>query len=58
MAKAPKKTETEYGSGMTSEGTGIGTNVVNADDPPFKPKVLDEDGNEVDPDSIEGDDED
>lgn len=52
MGKAPK---TDYGSGMTSEGTGIGSHVVEADDPPFKPKVLDADGNEVDVDTIEDD---
>lgn len=51
MGKQPKKTG--YGSGMTSEGTGIGSHVVNADDPPYKPKVVDADGNEVDVDSIE-----
>lgn len=65
MAKAPKKPETvgdygteddHYGSGMTSEGTGIGTNVVSENDPPFKPTVLDDDGNEVDLDALDAED--
>lgn len=54
MGNAPKKTD--YGSGMSSEGTGIGTNVVNPDDPPFKPTVLDADGNPIDLDELDAED--
>lgn len=43
---------------MTDDNSGIGIlpdgslNIVNADDPPFKPRVFDEDGNEIDIDTI------
>lgn len=55
MAKEPKKSEPAYGSGMTDEGTGIGTNVVERDAPPYRPTVIDADGNVVDLDSIDDD---
>lgn len=57
MAKEPKS-----GGTMTlpSNSGPIGMvdgklNVVDKDSPPFKPKVFDEDGNEVDPDEIQPD---
>lgn len=58
MGKAPKKLKT---GGMTDDDTPIGMsadgglNIVNPDDPPWKPKVLDADGNEIDPEEIQPD---
>lgn len=56
MAKTPKTdgmvpNRDQAGIGMLGEGL----NVVEKDSPPFKPKVFDEDGNEIDPDAIEPD---
>ena len=62
MAKAPKKADLDRAGGMVSSwDTPIGAspdgglNIVDKDSPPFKPKVFDEDGNEIDPDAIEPD---
>lgn len=56
MAKEPK------GGGLVPnrDKAGIGMvdgqlNVVDKDAPPFKPKVFDENGNEIDPDEIQPD---
>lgn len=57
MAKEPK---TDGGMVPNRDQAGIGMldgklNVVDKDSPPFKPKVFDEDGNEIDPDEIQPD---
>lgn len=58
MGNPPKKLKT---GGMTDDDSPIGMsadgklNIVDPDSPPWKPKVLDKDGNEIDPDSIEDD---
>ena len=54
MAKTPTT------GGSTRDDAPIGMldgklNVVDKDSPPFKPKVFDENGNEVDPDEIQPD---
>jgi hypothetical protein len=47
---------------MADDDTGIGIlpdgslNIVNADDPPFKPIVLDKDGNEIGVDALDAGD--
>lgn len=61
MAKEPAKAAKIAGSmtnddtpiGMSADGKGL--NIVDADAPPFKPKVFDAEGNEIDPDAIEPD---
>lgn len=65
MTKEQTKIEelTEGASIMTDDDWPIGMlengqlNIVDKDAPPWKPKVVDEDGNDVDPDSIEPDEE-
>lgn len=44
---------------MTDDDTGIGMlpngklNIVNKDDPPWRPKIVDDEGNEVEPEEGE-----
>lgn len=64
MAKDPKKKAVEDAGTMTDDSSPIGVNddgtlnVVDPDAPPWRPRIIDKDGNEVDPDSIEGDESD
>ena len=52
MGKQPKKLANKIGT-MTDDESGIGMlpdgklNVVDRDAPPFKPKIVDDEGNEV-----------